>query len=287
MTYRFRRNKPLQAALKRIASEQVSLALRCASQLQPGEATHQIRKHCKKMRALARLIRTGNPACEQIYLLENAHYRKIADVLSDSRDAVSLYDALTRQLGAERFPVTAALLNACIDTSNTAQALEQARQLLLQGKGRIELWNLGPLTKKDLLNGYAQSYRRAYKAAQAALAGDDEERFHALRKRVKDQWYHSRLLKKLKPRRIGGRCKSLNRLASDLGDWRDLRRLRTFLVLTDEGLDGELIPLLDQADLRLQQLRENIERECAYLFARKKWHHQRNHRIPAPSKKNI
>ncbi|WP_226664745.1 CHAD domain-containing protein [Microbulbifer aggregans] len=275
MSYELSPRHPVAKNIEEATKHQIKVALHACAHLCRDDAIHQVRKHCKKIRALVRLIRTATPATEQLYRFENAHFRQIAEVLSGSRDPASLHNALTKQLEAKRFPATVALLLARIDTTESDQALAQAQQLLEQGLERIEHWDLQPLRNKDLLRGYTVSYRRAYKAMQAAFAEGDDEHFHTLRKRVKDQWYHSRLMKKRKPRQIGRRCKHLNKLASDLGDWRDLRLLRAFVAFTGDQLDGELIPLLDQAQLRLEQLRESIECGCEQLFACETWQQQR------------
>jgi len=264
--------------LKQIARSQLERAL-AETELADGEkATHQIRKRGKKMRALVRLIRTTDPASESLYQFENAHYRSVNDLLSGSRDATSLYQALVQQLQAEDFPQMAAYLKARIPQA-TGNELFEARNLLQRGRLHIDDWKVDQLTWKDLRRGYRKSYRRACKALKKARKNEDDQSFHTLRKRVKDQWYHSRLLQKRYPKKIGKRCKSLNTLAGDLGDWRDLRLLCHFLARNSANLDpevrAELIPLLDRAQQRLQILRKDIDRHCQQLFARKTWRKQK------------
>ncbi|QIL90855.1 CHAD domain-containing protein [Microbulbifer sp. SH-1] len=286
MTYHFRPESLPNVEMQRIAREQIAAALDASLQLDTDEATHQIRKHCKKMRALVRLVQKTNGEAESLYRFENTHYRRIADLLSGSRDAVSLHDALRKQLGDERFPATAALLKSRIDTSGAQEALQQARDLLRQGAQHVDTWDLTGLDRKDLMRGYARSYRRTFKAMEKALPDDDDGRMHTLRKRVKDQWYHTRLLQPLKPKKIGRRRARLKTLASALGDWRDLRLLCAFLashkqVLSAEA-EEELIPLLDAAQQRLAELREVIGCECELLFRHKRWKQQRLCKVPAP-----
>ncbi|WGL15518.1 CHAD domain-containing protein [Microbulbifer bruguierae] len=286
MTYRFDPHQSPAKQIQRIAREQLASALHAAQQLEQQEAIHQIRKHCKKMRALVRLVQKTNRHTERLYPVENAHYRSVAQTLSGSRDAVSLYDALTKQLAATQFPATAAALKARIDTSGAGAALAQAQQLLVQGQRQVECWELFGLTTRDLKRGYARSYHRAYRAMQQAFAREDGESFHTLRKRIKDQWYHTRLLQELKPQKIGGRRTRLKLLASALGDWRDLHLLCRFLATHKQALgaeeERELIPLLDQAQQRMQELRRSIGRECEQLFAHDKWREQRKHSHPRP-----
>lgn len=262
----------------KIALSQVKRAEKARANLAPEEATHQVRKHCKKMRALVRLTRNENPGSERLYQFENAHYRKIAEVLSGSRDAVSLYDALRKQLSVERFPAASALLEARIDNSDTSQALTEAGELLKQGRQRIKNWDLQKIGNQDLLDGYAYSYRRTYKAMRTAFSEESDARFHTLRKRVKDQWYHSRLLKKHQKNKIGRRCKRLKTLASALGDWRDLRLLSAYVAFAGDKLGGEQIPLLDEIGRKLDSLRKTIDLECSKLFAKPTWERQAKHK---------
>ncbi|MCK7597905.1 CHAD domain-containing protein [Microbulbifer sp. CAU 1566] len=278
MAYSFQRKSLPADELHRILWEQLTSALVAGEELPVAEASHQIRKHCKKIRALMRLVRNMNVHSERLYQFENAHFRSIAEALSGSRDAVSLYDALTKQLGKEHFPATAALLSSRIDTADAETALQQATDLLRQAQQHSDNWSLPSLNRKALKKGYARSYQRAFRAMESAFEQEDEESFHTLRKRVKDQWYHTRLLHRLKPQKIGHRREPLKILASALGDWRDLRMLCAFLANQKQAVDletqKEMIPLLDAAQQRLAELRSVINRQCDLLFHHRHWPRQ-------------
>ena len=278
MSYSLSASADVGKNLKRIARSQVEKALGETELPDKEEATHQIRKRGKKMRSLVRLLRTADSTTESLCQLENAYYRSINNLLSGSRDAASLYQALVSQLPAEAFPHTAAYLKSRIGQVQ-GDELTEARNLLQRGKLRIDSWEISHLTWKDLRRGHRKSYRRATKALQRARETGDDRSFHNLRKRVKDQWYHSRLLEHRYPNKIGKRRGQLKALASELGDWRDLRLLCLFLAQNSASLDAEiraeLIPLLDQAQQRLHSLRKNIDRRCHRLFARKTWRKQK------------
>lgn len=318
MPYQLRKNAHADNAALSAARGQIRAALRDCRRTDTAKAVHQIRKSGKKMRALLRLIRytqtqaqaqnqtQANPDTEARYRFENAHYRAINNSLAASRDAGSLYQALDKQLGSEKFPYTAAFLRGRIKVTS-ADELAQAEQLLKRGLAQLAHWQIAPLRWRDLKRGYRKSYRRTTKAIERAInkaidkaiknsprdavvAEDELQNFHTLRKRVKDQWYQSRLLEKRYPETIGTRVTDLKVLASALGDWRDLRLLCHFLVLNvedekameeetaeekereiKEGIKKERIPLLDCARQRLQTLRREIDHLCKKLFARKKW----------------
>lgn len=272
MAYSFAAKTSPASNLKKVARSQVKKARIETAMADTQEATHQVRKRCKKMRALMRLIRNNSTYTEQLYRSENARYRRIGQLLSEHRDAVSLYEAVRKQLGANDFPQISAFLEARIEGDDIAQ-LREAAELLRRGKQQIQKWEIEDLTWRDLERGYKKRYRKATKALQKAMEMESDENFHELRKRVKDHWYHSRLLKKRYPKKIGRRCKPLKALASDLGDWRDLRLLCHFLALNSARLGGdagaELIPLLDKAQQRLLELRKKIDRQTRTLFPHK------------------
>ncbi|WP_226703478.1 CHAD domain-containing protein [Microbulbifer elongatus] len=273
MPYRFRARSKPASNISRVAWAQAGAAIACCQADNPAEAIHSIRKHGKKMRALVRLTRNTDSRSKALYRLENARYRHINLQLSTSRDATSLYHALRDQLGADRFPGTAAYLQSRIP-EDKGDELEQAELQLREGMAHIENWDLARLKWGDIERGYCRSYRRARKASKRAFQRETDEAFHTLRKRAKDQWYHSRLLKKRYPKTVGKRVADLKKLSSALGDWRDLRLLCHFVALhgsDNPDMAKERIPLLDLAQQRLRSLRKKIDHLSEQLLHRKKW----------------
>jgi len=273
MPYRFRAKTDPATGIHRVAGAQLAAALDCCGSDNTPAAIHDIRKRGKKMRALVRLFRHTDKHTKALYTLENARYRSINQQLSASRDAISLYQALREQLGADRFPGTAAYLLSRIPQDD-GDELVQAELQLQRGVSHLENWDLEGLKWGDIKRGYCKSYRRARKASKRAFRRESDEAFHTLRKRVKDQWYHSRLLKKRYPKTVGKRVGDLKKLSSALGDWRDLRLLCHFVVLygsDSPDMEKERIPLLDLAQQRLRALREKIDRLCEKLLHHKQW----------------
>ncbi len=268
MAYRLNSNKPLAETLRVTARAEVAGALADLEELPEEEAVHELRKHCKKLRSLLRLVRTE---IGDRYRYENAHYRALANALAGSRDAVSMRDALLALAPTGSYPQVQAFLVERAHSHRDPDALEDTRALLQQGGERIDDWPLEPLKWKHTRKGYKNYYRRAFKAMKRAFAEEDAVSFHEFRKRVKDHWYHSRLLEKKYKDEAGSRCKPLNKLAQALGDWRDLRLLCSLLTEYSGEFSGELIPLLDAAKARLDPLRQDIERQSQKLFARKKF----------------
>ena len=97
MAYHLRRkDASVQAGVQRIALSQVNAAIEEIDDpaLGPHETVHQVRKRCKKLRGLIRLVRSVFPAYED----ENAAFRDAARTLSFVRDAeakAETYDLVT------------------------------------------------------------------------------------------------------------------------------------------------------------------------------------------------
>ncbi|WP_250461767.1 CHAD domain-containing protein [Microbulbifer litoralis] len=263
MAYRLHGDTPIGRALRDAARQQLADAAEDLAALPEEEAVHATRKHCKKLRALLRLVRadTGD-----LYRYENAHYRTLANTLSASRDAVSLRDALQKLAPENPFPQIHSFLESRVQRTEEP-ALRAAAELLHQGAARIDHWPLDDLHWRSARKGYRRSYRRARKAMKKAFDEQTTEHFHEYRKRVKDQWYHTRLLEDKDSKAVGGRRKPLKKLASALGDWRDLQLLRRHLVLEGQSFGGELIPLLDAIETRLDELQRKMEKRSRKLFA--------------------
>jgi hypothetical protein len=56
---------------------------------------------------------------------------------------------------------------------------------------------------------FKRSYRRGRKAFDSGREQPDEQRFHEWRKRVKDYWYHTRLLHRIWPALMTARASEL------------------------------------------------------------------------------
>src|SRR6188768_3143106 len=89
--------------IRRIAREQIGAAIDEISgrALPEPEKIHQLRKRCKKLRAVLRLVR---PGLNELYASENAFFRDAARLLSPLRDTQSVldaYDGLMKHYGGE------------------------------------------------------------------------------------------------------------------------------------------------------------------------------------------
>ncbi|MFI2812016.1 CHAD domain-containing protein [Microbulbifer sp. M83] len=266
MGYKLDQKKPLPEALRKVAHAEVAAAQAALQELPAEEAVHEVRKHCKKLRALLRLVRRDT---DNLYRYENAHYRTLANALSGSRDAISMRDIFLKIAPAGEFDEVRDFLDRRADQHADPDAIAEAGEMLQQGGARIDDWPVDKLAWKHARRGYRDYYQRARKAMDQAFAEESAATFHDFRKRVKDHWYHTRLLEK-KYKQLAPRRKPLTALSRALGDWRDLHLLCSLLAPRSGEFSGELIPLLDLANHRMGVLRREIDALAGELFTGKK-----------------
>lgn len=275
MPYELQAAEPIEAALHRIAGEQLDRALAELDDpdLDRHTAVHQVRKRCKKIRGLLRLVR---PALGGTYRFENAWYRDAARDLGWIRDAQSSLESLhtllddgDRRSGALPVePVEAWLLRrrdqVAAQQGRAREALDQFRERLRQGRARVDSWSLSR-DGFDALRGVTDTYRRGRRAMAATGKDSATECFHEWRKRAKYHWYQLRLLHHLHPAMIKAQRRQAGRLGALLGDEHDLAVLRELLLASDDhGLDeATLQPLL----VRLEQRRSRVRRKARALGA--------------------
>ncbi|MCD9027891.1 CHAD domain-containing protein [Luteimonas sp. BDR2-5] len=280
MAYRIKRgDRSAQSSLRRIAREQIERATRAADDpaTDADDAIHDIRKRCKKIRALLRLVGPHLSVDHD----ENAAFRAIARPLGAARDAdvlVDTFDRIAVHDGAEvqadiLAPIRSLLVRrrtVLIERIDTRALLVAARSELLEAQARVAGWRLRASGFDAFGAGVEVGFRRARKAMRKAHADPSAEAFHAWRKRCKDHAYHLRLLRPLwpGPMRAMGACAA--ELGELLGDHHDLA------VLDDTVRDaaGELdAPAVDLMAALIHARQEALARKAfpqgARLFADK------------------
>lgn len=264
MAYHLLSDEPVDAGIKRIAREQIDRAIEEIDdeEIDPHETVHQVRKRCKKVRAVLRLVR---PECGRTYDEENAFYRDAARNLSDVRDAqarVECYDDLMEHFEAQverrQFAtVRRALTRRRNEVARIEERLADFRNQMLEGRERVDAW---PLERKgfDLVEGgLGRTYRRGRRAMRAAYREGTPESFHEWRKRTKYHWYHVRVLRDVWGPVMRRHRNEIDRLGGYLGDDHDLAVLRA-LVLSNPDEFGDrrdvqaLAGLIDRRRAELQ-----------------------------------
>lgn len=280
MAYRFKRHESVVDAVQRIIHEQAG---RAADVLEDAgssreEAIHDARKRIKKLRSLLRLLRGGGLRKGR-YRRENTRLRRLAHRLAQARDAQSLIEIHDKlldgwsedpsrrpELNQVRERLVAQRENVAADTDLQSLASELAEELRKTPE-RFEAWSPANRGFDALQPGFKRNYRRARKSFHRAYKKQSDDRFHDWRKRVKDDWYHTRLLRKLWPQVMESRIGSLKSLSDLLGDDHDLGRLQRHLreQAAHFGPGGTLLACL--AAQRQTELRRAAYRLGCRLYA--------------------
>ncbi|MFC3226311.1 CHAD domain-containing protein [Marinibaculum pumilum] len=238
MSYRLDPAAPLGEELLRVCDAQAGQAVAALTERPDGlgEAVHDARKACKRLRAVLRLAR---PALANAYGRENARYRNAAALLSDLRDADALLesagDLRDRLGGAVKAPLFNRLRRALearrdarYAAAGDAEALCSDVAARIDG-GRAVLTQLDfPDRPEPLVAGLCKTYTRGRKAyrtcreAQDAAVSEGAEPFHEWRKRVKYHGYHLRLTAAVWPQEAKLQRKAFKELADLLGDDHDI-----------------------------------------------------------------
>jgi CHAD domain-containing protein len=275
MAYRFTlSDETLTAGARRIAAGQIAAAIRAVDTAaqDPVEAVHDVRKRCKKLRGLVRLIRPGFAA----YAEENVAYRDIGRSLSGARDAdarIETYDRLAKYYAGQIDRSATAsvrrrltLDRKAADPEGAEHALAEVRQALEAARARAASWQVEGSAQAVLTQGLRKSYARGGKAMKQAGKRGDVDSFHDWRKRCKYHRQHLRLLRAAWPKQIEARAEAAKTLADMLGMHHDLADLREPLVAEPDRYGGIrdielLVGLIDRRQAAL-------EREAMALGAR-------------------
>ncbi len=268
MAYRLKRCTGVSGEVQRIVAEQID---RGASEIDSPDidaptALHQVRKRCKKIRAVLRLVR-GPLDKDRTYAAENAWYRDLARELATLRDAdvlIETHDALVeaikdpdiyRQCAVIRERLLERREQLARHVTDSDERLRTARGALLEGRDRVPDWASRVRGFKALEPGFRRTYRRGRRAMDAAYRSMAPEDFHEWRKHVKYHWYACRLLRGIWPAVMDARCDELRALSEVLGDEHDLSVYRRTLE-TEPGLvDGvagirDILATVDQRRTR-------------------------------------
>lgn len=230
-----RKDDSVEAALRRIAQEEVDAALTeiADTGAAPHETVHQVRKRAKRLRGLIRLVRRAFPD----YAAENAAIRDAARGLSSLRDSevrVETFDKLIAATGADGFAPIRAWLAAARDRAaegaHSGDDLARFRAELVALRKRVRHWQLTDKGFKALKPGIEKTFTAARRDLRLVHDGASDEAIHDWRKRVKAHWYHTRLLRPLRPKVLDDRAAKARDLGEILGDHHDLSVLRAHLA---------------------------------------------------------
>ncbi len=284
MAYHLRRKKTVKAGIVDIAKSQIDEAIEEIDneELDRHEVVHQVRKRCKKLRGLIRLIRPAFPD----YKKENGFFRDAAGALSSVRDAQSIiecFDDLAKYYGNRTDdvhfrPVHQHLVDRRKEiTANTDEIegrLKTFRARMVEARGRVTTWKITKEGFDAIADGFMKTYKRGGKAFSKAYRKPTAENFHEWRKRVKYHWYHCRLLREIWPEMLKVHRKTADDLADLLGDDHDLAVLKKTLQEESQrfGDDEDLKRIFTLIDERRSELQHQAQFLGERLYAEKKKH---------------
>jgi len=249
MAYRLDARETLPQGIRRIVSEQLDGAvegLRTATGDERHRAVHDARKRLKKSRAVLRLVR--DEVGSKTYKRENTALRDVGRSLSASRDAAVLVETVDRL--SEHVPLarrSLAPLRVVLEErrrETAARALDEGGALATAAdeieeiRARVEGWRLRKDGFSALEDGLRRTYRRGSERFAEARDDPTDQRTHEARKRVKDLWYHARILKPVWPGPMDQLVEATDELEDRLGEDHDLAVLAdTVRALAREGAD--------------------------------------------------
>lgn len=261
------KEKSASRAVRRIATELLSTSRDhiASGRLPRDQLVHELRKNVKKARALLRLVRPGM----KDFAAENAALRDAARLIAPLRDADVLAATFDKVAGDLALPAqTTSSLRTRLPGRGTGPVDTDA---LLAGHdtaiaaiaARIRHWKIEGKGFDALEAGLERSWTSAQKAMKVALKSPDAAALHLWRKRVKDHWYHARLLAPVWPEMMAHHIAAADALGETLGDARDLAALAEALTqipearhLHDEALRQEQRLLADATVLGARFLSE-------------------------------
>lgn len=250
MAYRFRSDETVEQGVRRIFREQIDGAVAAidSNASDPGKAVHETRKHCKRIRALLRLVR---PGFEEVYQRENAWFRDAAATLSDIRDSdvlITTADAVIERAGGRISPDHAeavreelrrrrsAIIKTCIDDESR---LERHKAMISEARIRTDDWPHAFGGVGAAMAGMKKTYKRGRKGLKDSARGGGAEEYHDWRKRVKHHRHHMALLLDIHSAKLTKRWEISKALSDSLGEDHDLCVLRDALRADAASFGGD------------------------------------------------
>ncbi|MES1257223.1 MAG: CHAD domain-containing protein [Acidobacteriota bacterium] len=272
----------VKQGIRRIAAEELDfgiLNLRKEDEAVRDAGIHEARKCIKKLRGVVRLLM---PGLGEGGKRANIALRNTGRSLSKLRDAAALIE--TVEALSERYFSDPAMEQLAVVRSALRRRMENtvrgedcrtitggAVAALKDVKRRMHRWQTGEGEFSIIGPGLERTYRRGREALRQAAANPTAENLHVLRRRVKDHWYHVRLLDGAWHGLSEQREKTLGELQEWLGDDHNLTVLREAIAADPGGFGGKRIvtAVLELITKAQKDLREPALRVAAKLYSEK------------------
>jgi CHAD domain-containing protein len=268
MAYAFERDESAHAAVMRVMAEQIGRARAqlTDSKLPPGKRVHEARKRFKETRALVRLVR--KPLGAQ-FAIENAAFRDFGRDLAAARDAEAVTESLEklatqasiRPAAIKKARRTLAARRDTIDAADLDARVAKVVVDLDTAESRLATWPaLGESFEDAIGQDLLRTYAAGRKEMKVALRAGDATSLHEWRKRVKEHWYHTQLLRAMWPAMLKPYAAVLEDLARALGDHHDLFVLRGLVVAEASRSRDSLRDAIDARQRELEGVAAGIGR---------------------------
>jgi CHAD domain-containing protein len=263
VAYRLKAGESVSAGVKRIALEELGEAIECLRAGRRQSAVHETRKSLKKVRALLRLMK-GEMG--EAYGAENERLREIGRMLSPVRDADALIEAVDRIAGRRSAlsAIRPVLVRCRRDVAKRARMGEMRPKMvaaLEAARKGVRSWPLSGVGFDALEPGLEAAFRKGRKALARYRRTGLREDLHEWRKRVKDHWYHVRLLQDLWRDGIESYERSLKELEDALGEYLNLWMLREQAAQGTEEVTREIDEERKELGGRAMQIGERLYAE--------------------------
>ena len=242
MPFYLLKNEPIAPGLRRIASEQIGIALSdlADAAVPRHRKVHSMRTRCKKLRGLLRL---PQPLMGDVFRREDQRFRTAARQLAGNRDMEVCARTIASLNGATE-------QTKVLQQPDSLEEIESSRQILSISLDAVEAWPLDLRGFHDIAPGFARTYRKSLDAWESVLREQSDESFHRLRRWAKYHWYQVRILERLNKKKLRKRRRRLRTLQLRLGDAHDLVLLQAFLR-PDVEPDMQLLQLASTRKIEL------------------------------------
>lgn len=246
---------PLERDVRRLLAAEIEGAIEAlgAVRVAPSSSIHAARKRFKKLRALLKLVRSGD---EEFYARENARYRDLSRSLAPAREATALVETVDRFIA--EYPRETGVLAGL--RARLAERMPQAGDPRLEwviakavstaeaggaAAARFAAVSRPKDASQMLERGIEKTLRQSVRALRAAEEHGGPDDFHELRKQVKAHAAHLSLLADVWPKGGTRRRNAAERLGSVLGDLNDLAVMQELIDKAEEplGTDKEVATL--------------------------------------------
>ncbi len=256
MPFYLLRKEPIAQGLRRIAHEQLGIAIdnfRDESMPQHRQV-HSLRARCKKLRGLLRLVQLP---LGDVFHAEDQQLRAAGKALAEHREQEVVAKTIRSLDDSNSFA-------EIVPMAIPADTVEHSLAILTACRATVDHWPLDVHGFAEIAPGFSRTYRKCLQAYDRMLRERDDANFHRLRRWAKYHWYQVRILERLNKPAIRKQRNRLRKLHLALGEAHDLAVVQT--VLESPGYSNKRLLLL--AAERKSALYADAIRLCGKIFTR-------------------